>query len=119
MINAVLERCAGIDIGKKFLVACVMVGAADEEPRTEIRKFGTTVPELENLKAWLQTEGCTHAAMESTAAARRSLRWHTPCLLPCTKCSKQDSPIPKTPRERLRPRNIVWYGIIFDACKNL
>src|SRR6266496_1675831 len=39
-----------------------------KKPRTEIRKFGTTVPELENLKAWLQTEGCTHAAMESTGA---------------------------------------------------
>ena len=47
MINAVLERCAGIDIGKKFLMACVMVGAADQEPSQEIRRFGTTVPELE------------------------------------------------------------------------
>jgi hypothetical protein len=37
MINAVLERCAGIDIGKKFLMACVMVGAADQDPS---RKFG-------------------------------------------------------------------------------
>ena len=68
MINAVLERCAGIDIGKKFLVACVMVGPADGEPRTEIRKFGTNMPELENLRMWLQTEGCTHTAMESTGA---------------------------------------------------
>ena len=33
MINAVLERCAGIDIGKKFLVACVMAGPADGEPK--------------------------------------------------------------------------------------
>ena len=68
MINAVLERCAGIDIGKKFLMACVMVGAADQEPSQEIRRFGTTVPELENLRAWLQTEGCTHVAMESTGS---------------------------------------------------
>ena len=66
MINAVLERCAGIDIGKKFLVACVMVGTADGEPRTEVRRFGTTMSELENLKVWLQSEGCTHAVMEST-----------------------------------------------------
>jgi len=68
MINAVLERCAGIDIGKKFLMACVMVGAADQDPSQEIRRFGTTVPELENLRAWLQTEGCTHVAMESTGS---------------------------------------------------
>jgi hypothetical protein len=50
MINAVVERCAGIDIGKKFLMACVMVGPADGEPKTEIRKFGTTVAELENRR---------------------------------------------------------------------
>jgi len=68
MINAVLERCAGIDIGKKFLTACVMVGPADGEPRAEIRAFGTTVSELERLRVWLQSEGCTHAAMESTGA---------------------------------------------------
>ena len=68
MINAVLERCAGIDIGKRFLMACVMVGAADQDPSQEIRRFGTTVPELENLRAWLQTEGCTHVAMDSTGS---------------------------------------------------
>ena len=68
MINAVLERCAGIDIGKRFLMACVRVGPADGEPRTEIRKFGTTVSELERLKAWLQSAGCTHAVMESTTS---------------------------------------------------
>ena len=74
MINAVLERCAGIDIGKKFLVACVTAGPADGEPTTELRRFGTTVPELERLRSWLQAEGCTHAAMESNSAYWR------PCL---------------------------------------
>src|SRR5437660_1479486 len=68
MINAVLERCAGIDIGKTFLMACVMIGPADGEPTTEIRRFGTSVSELERLKKWLQSTGCTHVAMESTGA---------------------------------------------------
>jgi hypothetical protein len=34
-----------------------MVGPADGEPRTEIRAFGTTVSELERLRAWLKSEG--------------------------------------------------------------
>jgi transposase len=68
MINAVLERCAGIDIGKKFLMACVITGPADSQPRAEVRRFGTTVSELEELRAWLQSEGCTHAALESTGS---------------------------------------------------
>lgn len=68
MIPAVLERCVGIDIGKKFVVACVITGAADAEPKSEIRQFGTAVGELEQLRDWLLQHGCTHAVMESTGS---------------------------------------------------
>ena len=34
-MGKLIERCAGIDIGKRFLVCCVMIGAAHEEPRSE------------------------------------------------------------------------------------
>jgi transposase len=68
MIEAVIERCAGIDIGKKFLVVCVMTGPLEAEPRIEIRKFGTIVAELELLRNWLIQEGCSHAVMESTGS---------------------------------------------------
>jgi transposase len=68
MIEAVIERCAGIDVGKKFLVVCVMTGPLDAEPKTEIRKFGTIVAELELLRDWLIGERCSHAVMESTGS---------------------------------------------------
>ena len=68
MIEAVIERCAGIDIGKKFLVVCVMTGPLDAEPQMEIRKFGTIVSELELLRDWLIREGCSHIVMESTGS---------------------------------------------------
>jgi len=68
MIEAVIERCAGIDIGKKFLVACVMTGPLEAEPKIGIRKFGTIVAELELLRDWLLREGCSHAVMESTGS---------------------------------------------------
>jgi len=68
MIDAVIERCAGIDVGKRFLVVCVMTGPLDAEPKTEIRKFGTIVAELELLRDWLMAEGCSHAVMESTGS---------------------------------------------------
>jgi len=68
MIEAVIERCAGIDVGKKFLVVCVMTGPLDVEPKTEIRKFGTIVAELELLRDWLIGERCSHAVMESTGS---------------------------------------------------
>ena len=68
MINAVIERCAGIDVGKRSLAVCVMVGPADGEARCERRQFGTTMEELKQLRAWLQQEGCTHVIMESTGS---------------------------------------------------
>jgi hypothetical protein len=66
MIPAVIERCAGIDVGKKFLAVCVMTGTANENAKAEVRRFGTTRSELEKLRKWLQAEGCTHAVMQST-----------------------------------------------------
>ena len=63
MIPAIIERCAGIDMGKTFKVACIMVGAADAEPRTEQRTYGTTNSDLEKLRVWLIEEGCTHVAI--------------------------------------------------------
>ena len=66
MITAVMERCAGIDVGKKSLSVCVMVGPADREARHELRPFGTTVAESRQLRQWIESERCSHVVMEST-----------------------------------------------------
>lgn len=68
MIPAVIERGAGIDVGKTFLVACLMVGAAESEPRVEQRTYGTTNAELEKLRQWPVKEGYTHVVIESTGS---------------------------------------------------
>jgi transposase len=68
MIAALIERCAGIDVGKKFIVVCVMIGPADGEARSETRMFATTVGQLQQARAWILEEGCTHVIMESTGA---------------------------------------------------
>jgi transposase len=66
MISAVIERCAGIDVGKKFLAVCVMTGPARGNAAAELRKFGTIRAELERMRERLKSEGCTHVVMEST-----------------------------------------------------
>ena len=43
-MGKIIERCAGIDIGKRFLLGCVLTGAAHEEPPSETRRFDTTSP---------------------------------------------------------------------------
>jgi transposase len=68
VIAAAIERCAGIDVGKRFLAVCVMVGPLEGEPQVEIRKFGTIRAELERLRGWLQQQGVTDVVMESTGS---------------------------------------------------
>lgn len=73
MIPAVIERCAGIDVGRRFLLACVMVGDAAAEPECEIRRFDTLNEGLSKLRDWLKENQCTHAVMESTGSYWRPI----------------------------------------------
>jgi transposase len=67
-IPAVIERCAGIDIGKREIAVAVITGPADQDGEVRTRAFATTVPALEALRDWLVQEGCTSVAMESTGS---------------------------------------------------
>jgi hypothetical protein len=60
-MHIMYERCAGLDVHKETVVACVL---SPEGP--ENRTFGTMTAELLTLADWLFVSGCTHVAMEST-----------------------------------------------------
>jgi transposase len=64
-MQIVHTHCAGLDVHKKTVVACVRIVQADTITR-HIRTFGTTTAELLNLVAWLLSLDVTHVAMEST-----------------------------------------------------
>src|SRR6266699_1858162 len=59
-------RCAGLDVHKKTVVACLMLTAASGKVSHEVRTFATTTAGLQALAAWLESFGVTHVAMEST-----------------------------------------------------
>jgi transposase len=65
-MEQVYQRCCGIDIHKKVLVACLIVVTADGQQHKEIRTFRTVTQELLQLLDWLQANSCTHVAMEAT-----------------------------------------------------
>ena len=65
-MEPLLERCAGLDIHKKTVVACRMTRIACQDEQAETRTFGTTTRDLLQLADWLQVAGITHVAMEST-----------------------------------------------------
>lgn len=60
------ERCCGLDVHKKRVVACLRLPGPRGRRRREVRTFGTTTGELLRLADWLTENGCTHVAMEST-----------------------------------------------------
>ena len=65
-MEAIIERCAGLDVHQATVVACVLIGEAGRKPRKEIRTFSTLTRDLEALRDWLKELGVTHIGMEST-----------------------------------------------------
>ena len=60
-MQVVHERCAGLDVHKKTVVASVLSPEGQET-----RTFGTMTRDLLLLADWLTERGVTHVAMEST-----------------------------------------------------
>src|SRR6266571_6524275 len=65
-MDIVHDRCCGLDIHKKTVVACLIAPGPDGKPKKEIRSFGTMTGDLLGMADWLTRAGCTHVAMEST-----------------------------------------------------
>lgn len=65
-MDAMLKRCAGLDVHQETIVACVLKGELDKKPQSEIRTFGTYTKDLEELHEWLLQEEVEQVAMEST-----------------------------------------------------
>ena len=65
-MDAILERCAGLDVHQETVVACVLHGSLDRKPKQETQTFSTTTKGLLALHDWLSQHACSHVAMEST-----------------------------------------------------
>jgi len=61
-----VERCAGLDVAKDEVVACVRVPDGKGGRRQEIRTFLTFTADLEALADWMASEGVTQIVMEAT-----------------------------------------------------
>lgn len=67
-------RCAGLDVHKETVVACVRLARGRTITR-EVQTFGTTTRELVRLLERLQRERVIHVAMEATGVYWKPL-WH-------------------------------------------
>jgi transposase len=73
-MDLLVERCAGLDVAKREVVACVRTPDPDPDPdpgaggrrRQAIRTFATFSADLAALADWLEAEGVTQVVMEAT-----------------------------------------------------
>jgi transposase len=73
-MEVLYPHCAGLDVHKDTVVACVR-HMANGSVKREVRTFKTTTKELLALSDWLAGEGCTNIAMEATGVYWKPV-WH-------------------------------------------
>jgi transposase len=68
-VDVLIERCAGIDIGKAEVVACVRTPASSGRGRRrQTRTFSSFTGALEEMADWFLAEGVTDIVMEATGS---------------------------------------------------
>lgn len=74
-MNVIVDRCAGLDVHKRSVTACVRTPSPDGERRQVVRTFATFTGELHAMADWLAEERVTKVVMEATGVFWRPV-WH-------------------------------------------
>src|SRR6266545_4244778 len=82
-MDTVMERCAGLDVHKDTVAACVRFPGASGERVQEIHTFGTTAAELLALRDWLAAHRVSLVGMESTGIYWRPVYYVLEDALEC------------------------------------
>ncbi len=67
-MDTIVECCAGIDVGKGEVVACVRGPGPGGERVKQTRSFSSFTGDLEAMAAWFAAEGVSEVAMEATGS---------------------------------------------------
>ncbi len=65
-MESIISCCAGLDVHKESVEACVRRMEADGRLHQETRHWGTMTRDLLAMADWMGAQGVTHGAMEST-----------------------------------------------------
>lgn len=65
-LSVLYPSCAGLDVHKQTVVACVLCTTPSGKVSQQTRTFATTTASLRELVSWLLSLAVTHVAMEST-----------------------------------------------------
>lgn len=59
-MDALFPRCAGLDVHKANVVACVRIVGPDSKVTKQVRTFSTMTCALRELADWLAAQGVRH-----------------------------------------------------------
>jgi hypothetical protein len=80
-VEVIYERCAGLDVGKDEVVACVRVPDGAGGRCQVLRTFRTFSSGLVALADWLIEQGVTQVVMEATGQYWKPIvRHEVPCV---------------------------------------
>ena len=74
-MEVLYPSCAGLDVHKNNVVACVRIHGSNGRASRETRTFGTHTAALMELEEWLSEQQCTHVVMEATGVFWKPV-WH-------------------------------------------
>ena len=75
-MDVIVDRCAGLDVHKGTVMACVRYWGDNGRREQRVREFRTWTSTLRDLRDWLAVEGVTQVAMEATGVYWRPV-WST------------------------------------------
>jgi transposase len=82
-MDQLIERCAGLDVHKKTVAACVRTPGQDGQRHQNTRTFQTTTKGLVALRDWLASHQVTVVGMESTGAYWKAVYYRLETTMEC------------------------------------
>jgi transposase len=74
-VEVIVSRCAGLDVHKNTVMACVRVPGPNGGRTSTVRQFRTFTAGLRQLRDWLVAEQVSQVVMEATGVYWKPV-WH-------------------------------------------
>ncbi len=111
-MERMLERCAGLDVHKKTVTACVRVPGTHGDRTQHVRTFDTTTAGLLVLRDWLAAHAVTHVAMESTGVYWRPVYYVLEDAFACILANAAQ--IAQVPGRKTDVKDCVWIAQLLE-----
>src|SRR5262249_34592533 len=110
-MEIVYERCCGLAVHKRTVVACRIVPGSQGPPAKALRTFGTMTSDLLALADWLAQGDCPHVAMEATGVFWKPIDHLLEA--PCTVLVVNAAHLKAVPGRKTDVKDAEWIAELF------